>query len=178
MLNKIAPVSFPKKLPLRFHVRENQNLFARPASVKVPQPAGGILPIHIHRRPFGKQANDILDGRDIAGDALEDVLLKFRLRGRRWHRFRGNRTAVFAAQQMTTRQQVSRVRCRLYFVDQFAFAPRWQTPLIELAQQHQRVGFTEREPMHQHCRDIKCRVVTALAADCRQTLGNVSACPF
>ena len=79
---------------------------------------------------------------------------------------------------MTTRQKVICIRRRLYFVNQFALAPRRQTPLIELPQQHQRVRFTEREPMHQHRRDIKCRVVTALAADCREALGNVSARPF
>lgn len=79
---------------------------------------------------------------------------------------------------MTTRQQVSRVRRRLDLVNQFAFAPRRQTPLIELTQQHQCIGFTERESMHQHRRDIKCRVVTALAADCREALGNVSARPL
>ena len=67
LLNKIAPVGFPKKLTLGFHVRENQNFFARPASVEVPQDAGGILPVHRHRRPFGQQANDILDGRDVVG---------------------------------------------------------------------------------------------------------------
>ena len=79
---------------------------------------------------------------------------------------------------MTTRQKMICIRCRQYFVNQFALAPRRQATLIELAQQHQRVGFTEREPMHQHRRDIKCRVVTALAADCRKALGNVSARPF
>ena len=72
----------------------------------------------------------------------------------------------------------SRVRRRLYLVNQFAFAPRRQAPLIELAQQHQRIGFTEREPMHQHRRDIKRRVVTALAADCREALGDITPCTF
>ena len=97
----------------------------------------------------------------LLGDALEHVLLKFRLRWRRRQRLRGNRTAIFAAEQMTTRQKVIRVRRRRDLVNQFAFAPRRQAPLIELAQQHQRVGFTEREPIHQHCRDIECRVVPA-----------------
>ena len=75
---------------------------------------------------------------------------------------------------MTTRQQVSRVRRRLDLVDQFAFAPRGRTSLVEFPQQRQRIRLTEREPMHQHRRNMKCRVVSALPADSRRTLGDVA----
>src|SRR5262245_61452499 len=70
-------------------------------------------------------------------------------------------------------------RCRGFdLVNQIAFVPRRNTSAIPFAQQCQSIRFAKREAMDQYGGNVKRGVMPTLTADCRWTLGDVTARPF